>query len=80
MSNLPILFILWTVKLRDFNQGNATLGNFALGNPWETMCYFTIGIPIPDNLALRNVTLSNSTWGNFTLNILPLVIFFKIVL
>ena len=67
MDNL----ILSIIDLSEFNQGNATLGNFALGNPWEIMGYFAMGIPIPDNLALSNVTLSDSTWGNFTLGIYP---------
>ena len=69
MDNL----ILIKIDLSDFTQGNATLGNIALGNPWEFMCYCTMGIPIPDNLALSNVTLSDSMWGIFTMCILPWV-------
>ena len=69
MDDLTLSYI----ELSDLNQGNATLGVFALGNPWETMGYLTMGNPIPDSLALSNVTLSYSMWDNFMLSILPWV-------
>ena len=40
--------------------------NFALGNPWEIMGDFSMGIPIPDDLAL-----SDSTWGKCPLLLYP---------
>ena len=62
--------------LDNWHLNNPHHGNFTLGNPLEIRGYFTTGIPIPDNLALGNVTLSDSTWGNLTLGNSPWISFF----
>ena len=61
------------LTLSNIGLSDPNKGNFSLGNPWEIMGNFSIGIPIPDNLGLSIVILRDSTLATFPLGILPWV-------